>query len=546
VKLWMKTMWFGAFACVASLLPASLSAQDLKPAVVISLAPLEEQVNDTLYVAEAIGFKEQAQAGVGFVPLLTKGIDAKRPWGIYVLVASGEPVIVSFVPVTNLKDFVKTHEDKIGKPEDLGGGLFKFETPGQSVFIKDTAGWAYVSNSQESLATLPADPLAMLGDLPKNYNLAIKANVKDIPPELRDMALSQIEMGLAQGLENAGNDAEREFNKQWGEMSMTQMKRIFNEVETFTVGWNIDAAAKGIFVDGFLMPVPNTGMARQAATLQKGTTSEFAGFLMPNASAVGLTSAGIAAEDIEANVKMLQLLQGRAETEIDNDAGLDANSRVTAKDLIAQVFDVLVTTVKEGKMDYGAALVLQGKALNFAGGVHVSDGKKLEAAFSKLVDLAKNEPDFPEVKLNAGTHGDVTLHQLAVALPDPDAQKVFGEKLNISLGIGAKQLFFAFGAQGEELLKKGIDDSKTKVAQVNPPGQINIYLKPIMAFAAAMDDSGNPALQTIASNIQQAPAGSDEISIVSTGENNGVRSRIAIKEGVLKIIGDAIRAAQGG
>jgi hypothetical protein len=360
------------------------------------------------------------------------------------------------------------------------------------------------------------------------------------------MALSQIEMGLAQGLENAQNDDDREFNKQWGEMSMTQMRRIFNEIDHFTVGWNIDASAKGIFVDGMLVPVADTGMARQAAMIQKGVTSEFSGFLMSGASAVGLTSSGISPEDIDANVKMLQLLQGRAEKEIDNDAGLDANSRVTAKELIAQVFDVLVTTVKEGKMDYGAALVLQGKALNFAGGVHVADGKKLEAAFAKLVDLAKNEPDFPEVKLNAGTHGDVTLHQLSGPVPDPDAQKVFGDKYQLTLGIGAKQLFIAFGAQGEELLKKGIDDSKAKLAQVNPPGQMNFYLKPILAFAAAMDDSGNPALQTIASNLQQAQAGSDEITIVSTGENGGVRSRISIKEGVLKLIGEAIRASQGG
>ena len=134
-------------------------------------------------------------------------------------------------------------------------------------------------------------------------------------------------------------------------------------------------------------------------------------------------------EDIEQNVTLLELLQDRATKEIDNDAGLDANQRTSAKDLIGQFFGVLVDTIKGGKMDYGATLVLKEKKISFASGILVSDGKKLETAFAKLVELAKNEPDFPDVKLNAGKHGAVNLHTIAVDIPDGEgeARELFGE-----------------------------------------------------------------------------------------------------------------------
>ena len=35
----------------------------------------------------------------------------------------------------------------------------------------------------------------------------------------------------------------------------------------------------------------------------------------------------------------------------------------------------------------------------------MSDGAALEKTFKKLIDLAKNEPDVPDVKFNADKHG---------------------------------------------------------------------------------------------------------------------------------------------
>jgi hypothetical protein len=241
-------------------------------------------------------------------------------------------------------------------------------------------------------------------------------------------------------------------------------------------------------------------------------------------------------------------VRDRASKEIDNDAGLDATQRTAAKDLLGQFFAVLTDTVKGGKIDYGAALVLDEKKLNFAGGLLVADGKKLETAFAKLVELAKNEPDFPEVKLNAGKHGNVNLHTIAVDLPaeaDEDARELFGgDKVQITLGTAPKALYVAFGKDGEAVLKKAIDASVQKAAQSVPPSQLNLFLKPIVKFAASMDKSENPQLQAAAEAVANADAGSDEVNVTTKPIPGGAIGRLQVSEGVLKLIGEAVKAAQ--
>jgi hypothetical protein len=545
---------FGHFmtrlALVASLLVpmfGQVTAQDMKPALVVSLSGTEEQISDVMYAATAIGMGDQVQAFAGLVPVLLNGIDMKKPAGLYLQAAGGEPYSVAFIPVTNLQQIFKTHADRVGKPEDVGDGVVRIQGgPGNDIYVKEANGFAFLSDKKENLGACPVDPLVLLGDLPKQYNIGIQVNVRDIPEELRKMAISTMEQAMQQGLENAPDSPDKEFSQAMAPISMNQIRRIIEEVKTFTIGLNIDPVTKGIFLDGVLVPVEGTGLSRQVAGL-KETTSNFAGLLMEGASVVALTSSQMAQEDIETNGQLIDLFQKRFEKEIEDDAGLDAAARATAKELIGEVFAVLSDTVKAGKLDYGATLMLQDKNINFAGGVLVSDGKKLEASFAKLVELAKNEPDFPEVKLSVGNHAGVTLHTVNAKVDDFEAQQIFGDKLEITIGTGDKTIWVAFGKDGQMLMKKAMDDCAAKAQENVLPGQVNIYLKPIMKFAAAMDGGNNSVLQKIATSFEAAPKGDDEIRIFTTAVNpTTLRSRLQINEGVLRLIGEAIKASQGG
>lgn len=546
-----KHALFAALGLILALAPlAPAQAQNIKPVAVVSIASWEKLKADTLYIAELVGQKETTEPSVNFGQIFLNGVDLKRPSGAYVtLTDAGQPQVVAFIPVTKLDTVLKTFEGQIGKPTDAGDGLKQLDMPnGDAVYIKEVKGWAFASNDRDVFASLPADPVALLGKLPSMYDIAIKVNVHDIPAELRQTAIDAIQSGLEQGLErNAGSDADRELQERVGRMSAKQFEQMIEELNEVTLGWGVDKTLKATYLDFTMTAVDGTGMAEQFALL-KDAKSGFAGFLLPNASVNLNGSTQMSKNDIEQNTALLDLVQDRASKEIDNDAGLDATQRTAAKDLLGQFFAVLTDTVKGGKIDYGAALVLDERKLNFAGGILVADGKKLETAFAKLVDLAKNEPEFPEVKLNAGKHGNVNLHTIAVDLPaeaDEDARELFGgDKVQITLGTAPKALYVAFGKDGEAVMKTAIDASVQKASQSVPPSQANFFLKPIVKFAASMDKGENAQLQAAAEAVANAEEGSDEVNVTTKPIPGGAIGRLQVSEGVLKLIGEAVKAAQ--
>jgi hypothetical protein len=544
----LKRFTLAALALLLAVAPSvPLAAQQVKPVVVVSLAPIEKTRADVMYLAELVGQKDAAEGALNLAPIFLNGIDMKRPLGAYLLPAEGgEFKFVVFVPVTKLDTVLKTFEEQIGKPTDLGDGLKQLDPPtGEPVFLKEVKGWAFASNDKDSLADLPADPAALLGNLPTVYNVAVRANVHDVPAELRQTAVDAIQSGLDRGLENAPDDADRELAEKMSRMSAKQFTRLIEEIDELTIGWGVDKTIKATYIDFQITAVDGTSMARQMALIKDGPTA-FTGFLMPGSSLNAAGSSPLSKEDIDQNVALLEVFRAKADKEIDNDAGLDANQRVTAKELIGQFFSVLTDTLKGGKIDFGATLMLEEKKLGFAGGIVVADGKKLETAFAKLVDLGKNEPDFPDVKLNAGKHGNVNLHTINADIPadEDEARQIFGEKLNVVIGTAPKALYVAFGPEGEALLKKAIDQSAARAAEKVAPSQMNIFLKPILKFAASMDDSGNPILQQVVEAADAVEAGSDEVNFVSKPIPNGTVGRMQVNEGVLKLIGAAVEAAQ--
>jgi hypothetical protein len=547
----LKHALFAALGLILALAPlAPVQAQEVKPVAVLSIASWEKLKADTLYIAELVGQRDAGELGTATGQVYLSGIDLKRPMGAYVTVsAMGEPRGVAFIPVIKLDTILKNFEGQIGKPSDAGNGVKQFDIPTGSVYIKEVKGWAFVTNELDAFDSLPADPIALLGKLPSMYDIAIKANVHDIPQELRQTAVDAIQAGFEQGLQNsdAGED-DRELQEKFGRLSTKQFTQMIEELNEVTIGWGVDKTLKATYVDFTMTAVEGTAMARQMALL-KDATSAFAGFLLPDASINLNGSNQMSKDDIEQNTTLLKLVQERAGKGIDNDPSLDATQRTAAKDLLKDFFAVLTDTVAGGKIDYGAALVLDEKKLNFAGGILVADGRKLETAFAKLVELAKNEPDFPDVKLNAGKHGNVNLHTIAVDLPaeaDEDARELFGgDKVLITLGTAPKALYVAFGKEGEAVMKKAIDASTAKAQQKVPPSQVNLYLKPIMKFAASMDKTGNEQIKAVADAFASAEAGADEINVTTKPIPGGAIGRLQVNEGVLKLIGEAVKAAQG-
>ena len=203
---------------------------------------------------------------------------------------------------------------------------------------------------------------------------------------------------------------------------------------------------------------------------------------------------------------------------------------------------VMKKTIASGKMDGGAVLMLN-DGVAFAAGGYIADGKDVDAAFKELVELAKNEPDFPEVQFNAGSHAGVTFHTLSMPIPEgeDETRQALGDKIEVVLGTGDKSAFIGFGGSAMDLIKKVIDDSAASGAKNVNPVNMTVSLGPILAFAAKMDPD-NEQLKAVAAAVGSAQ-GRDQVSVVVKVIPRGVSYQIKVEEGVIEL---GAKAANGG
>lgn len=546
MKLLPKSMFAMAAAAALLLAPVSqLLAQNAKPVLVVSISSVEDTLADVAYITKAAGAEDAGRTALLFGNAFTNGIDKKKPIGMYVSpkVGGGDFVPVVFVPVTDLKTVLATFKEQLGEPSDAGDGVKEVSAAGNPVFIKEQTGWAFISNAKENLADLPADPAAMLGALPKEYTLAIKANVANIPAELKKVAVDTIKEGFERQLQNNPQGGENaELVEKMQRNQMESLVKMADELDEIMIGFAIDVPGKRTYLDVNVTAREGTKLAKQYA-LMADAKSAFAGFLLPNAAATLNFSATSSKEEIEQTATLLKGVKQNAMKEIDNDPNLDAAKRGAAKEVLGSMMDVLVKTVEGGKLDGGAVLMLDSKTVDFAAGGLVADGKAIEDSFKRLIELAKNEPDFPNVKLNSGSHGGITFHSVTAPIPDSEseARDILGDKVNIVLGTGPKAVYIAFGKNAESLLKQIIDKSAQDGSKSVPPMQLNIALLPILKFAASVDPN-NEILPELIKVL--GPTGKDKINFITQPIKNGSSVRIQVEEGVLQLIGVGVQKAQ--
>src|SRR5690606_6054603 len=252
-------------------------------------------------------------------------------------------------------DLLNVLAQQVGPAQDAGNGIKQLSgANGQALFLKESNGYAYVAQSREQLATLPADPAALLGG-ERKYNVAVEVNVQSIPREMRDMFLAQ----LRQGIESAPvqDETQRAIQRQTTENFLRQMTQMFDQGEQLTIGWAIDAEAKSTYLDFQMTARPGTEIAQQMAALANVKT-EFGGFLMPAAANLSFTANMSENDQQQAKLAISQLRQS-AEKELDEDDDLSPEAKNAAKKVVNLFIDVLVKTIEEGRMDGGAVLTVR-------------------------------------------------------------------------------------------------------------------------------------------------------------------------------------------
>jgi hypothetical protein len=533
-----------AVASLGSAAVAQEAAPAVKPVAVISIASIDEVLGDIGYLTESAGQGDFGKMVALLSGGYTVGMDKKRPLGMVVTMKDDEPSPLLFLPVRNLEAVLAGIEDQVGRPKDAGDGILELgDAGGQPIFLKQVEGWTFVSQKANDLAELPQfDPAAALGDLTKNYTVAVRLNVGAIPADMKKVAVAQMkaqaERKLREQLEEQPEE-QRALSERYTRSVLEQVTSLIQDTEEITLGLQVDSQAKSTHIDIAVVARPGTKLAGDMALLSDLKSSQ-AGFLAPDAAVNFHMATRVSEEDAALYQDMMKAARENTLKQIENDADLETEeARQIAKDVVNAMFDVGQKTLAGGKLEGGAALYLtpEGKVNLVAGGT-VKDAARLEEAFKNLVEAARNEPKAPKVTFNAAEHSGVRFHTMSLPIEakEQEARQIFGENLDVAVGFGQESVHVAFGPAGIETTRSVLEASKAREAETVPPGQFVVSLAPILRFAAAMKD--DQVTSMLAAAVEKNN-GRDRILIKGEAIERGVRYRLQIEEGVLQIIGAA-------
>jgi hypothetical protein len=384
----------------------------------------------------------------------------------------------------------------------------------------------------------------MLGGLDKQYSVGLRFYVQNVPQNLRDLALFQLHNQIDVDMREVKLDdpeIDGPFLKSVSQEAKATLNVLINQSDQVTVGWAVDSQGGRMYVDLQATAVAGSSLAQQWSGLSN-SRSAFTGFVVDDAAATFQGAVQVSPDSAGKIRGVVEFLRKKALKGIDRDPQAPA----ALKDIVNGLLDVVDRTVQEGKSEIGASVVLAPKSFKFVAAVHVADGRALADAFQKLYELAKQQPDVPEVKFFADKHGDIDLHTLTVPIAerDADARKMLGEELDVVVGTGPQSLYFALGEQCDVLLKSAIDKSLEVGEQSVPPVHLRVAAKPLVAFLASLDvAAAKPA--KMAEIIGQARGG-DGVSFTVTPLEQGISCRVLVDEGVLEMLAKTAQPSGGG
>ena len=193
------------------------AAEAVRPVAVVTFSGWQELIDDLNFVGDVSDSPGLGSSIEGLLALTTGGqglvsLRRDQPWGVTVGIVNNEPDVLAFVPLKDLDRFLTALVGVIGPAPKDAEGVYELDAMGQTILAKQHGDWAFINTSQQSLTNLPDDPAALVAELTKKYDIGVEVNMQNLPADFRDVALTQIRLGLEQGMSRDSNESEADLS----------------------------------------------------------------------------------------------------------------------------------------------------------------------------------------------------------------------------------------------------------------------------------------------------------------------------------------------
>ena len=472
------------------------------------------------------------------------------------------------------------------------------------VLMKDGYAFMPLGNNppEEALERELPDPAQLLAGQAQQFDISVRLDVESIPVATRTLLMGLISSGISTTLQQRDGEPEGAYRirRTEGERGLEALRMLITECQKITIGLKVEPEERAVNFDILVDALDGSKFMKEI--FQSTEKPSYFIPLLDDDAAVSLSMSSMIAErDKLAYIEMMEGVKMEVTRLIEENklgATPDENSP------IGQALTAVQKTLEEGHADVFAQFYRDSSGkLAIVWASRVVEGDAIAAG---LLDAATRLQDVQDVKkagdlqIGAAEHLGVTFHRLTFAAQPPEAVAVFGDNVGITLGIGSTAVWGVIGGQESLATLTSVMDRLEEAVQNpterrTPPNfRVIVNVNQLVEMATIADTAGSNAraekekeaaakaaaeasTEAAAEATPAAPAategggrnsarearraefarrrerggkimketlaeGDDRIEIDSRLTETGVRMRIRLEEGFVKIFGRLLAA----
>lgn len=534
-----------------------------KPIIVVNFASVERILQDIDLIFELADRPEIAEIASSSLANVNdlEGVDQNKNMGVEMYLKTGllpQPVFIMYLPVSKVRSFIETLETAIPGDEETikkdpdRDDLYSVNGRRGESLIRIQDGYAHMlfrgGESEESLDLITSrnfdDPTQQFQNLTNNYDLALQLDLSGVPELMRTTFLgffrTAIETQLQQRDEES--DSAYELRRMSGKQNIEGIEYFLNEAQELVLGGRIDKEQKIGIIDFLIKARPNSDLARDIKNIP-GKPSYFSVVTSrENLPVAASASMNIARRERESYHAYLSYFEKQLAEKL-----LTEDERLQNTHSVKQFFNPIKSVVKKGHLDLFAQLVATpSQKFALIGGIKVTPSTNLPAALLDLIERVDKLPDNKaKIFTNAETVQGIALHQLQPATKSADdRQKRFlGGVPSLYVGADSQVIWFAMGTDiAVSALNEAIEEINTaspeaRKEQRTAPFQVEFHMRPWLGLFSEEEIDQSGVMQVLDVAFKKD---NDLILMTTQPTETGVRTRIQVDEGYLKLLGLSI------
>lgn len=432
------------------------------------------------------------------------GIQRDKPLGLMWVCNEESSAEVVFLPVENIDELLTTASFGVVPFHPVSQNRYVIERPGSPYHVLVRNGYAFSADSPTTIQPIQVTPDQLTRGFRDRYDVALVLDLKQVPQKFKVRYVEEIRSTIEPWLQKQDDEPAETANlrKAVGKIALDLFQRVVIDTSVVSIGGRLDPKSRHLIFEVVVEADKGSALATGLNRLIS-RRSEFGPMISP-----------------------------------DVPAGLALNLPLGS--LVAQVMEIPVdTSSKSGPLEMGVQLVgSQLGKLSLIGALRGDQVVELNKAVPRWIIQLDQSDKFASVHESFVVHDGVVFHSMIPREMPNTITQLVGSEIEILVGQDAEMIWVGIGSP-ESLL----DQMKSAIDSVSKSSEVRSIAPLVQARFQARQLPELVPSELLSSNLDPEVSrkvfakGQDGCSLALEPIANGIKMRIEMEEGFVRLIG---------